>query len=293
LLGLPQNYPWARHHADNDHIVAEQAAYFDVPFFVTRAVLYFAVWLSMMFLLSRWSAEHDRTGDRAFVRRAQALSGPGLILYGLTVTFAAIDWVMSLQANWYSTIFGPVVALGQMLPALALAIATATFLASRQPLAGLANPGLWNDLGNLLLAFIMLWTYVAFSQFLLIWSGNLPEEITWYLARSEGGWIWIAVALALFNFALPFLLLLSRDLKRDPARLRVLALAIVAMSLVNQFWLIAPAFSPGAFRLHWMDVVAVLGMGALWKSVFLWQLQAQPVLPVHPDAPAEEALHHA
>ena len=185
-----------------------------------RAGIYFAVWLTVMYLLNRWSAAHDRTGDPALPRRAQHFSAPGLILYGLTVTFAGIDWVMSLDGNWYSTIFGPVVATGQMLPALALAIAVATFLAPRQPLATIATPAVWNDLGNLLLAFVMLWTYMAFSQFLLIWSGNLPEEITWYLARSGGGWQWIAVALAVFNFAVPFFLLLSRELKRDPARLR-------------------------------------------------------------------------
>jgi hypothetical protein len=139
----------------------------------------------------------------------------------------------------------------------------------------------------------MIWTYMHFSQFLLIWSGNLPEEISWYLARSEGGWVWVAVALAVFNFAMPFLLLLSRDIKRDPARLLLVALAVVFMGCVNQFWLIAPAFSPGTFWLDWMDVAAVAGMGGLWLAVFLWQVQTRPVLPLYQDAPAaEEVAHH-
>jgi hypothetical protein len=291
VFGLSQNYSWARPEQTHENLQRE--IYLGIPFFLVRAGIYFAVWLTMMFLLNSWSAGHDRTGDPAFPRRAQQFSGPGLVLYGLTVTFAGIDWVMSLDAKWYSTIFGPVVATSQMLPALALAIAAATFLASRPPLASVAIPAVWNDLGNLLLAFVMLWTYMAFSQFLLIWSGNLPEEISWYLARSEGGWIWIAVALAVFYFALPFLLLLSRDIKRNPAKLRVVALAVVAMSFVNHFWLIAPAFSPQALWLDWMDVAAMIGVGGLWLAVFLWQIQMHPILPLHPEIVAEEALHHA
>jgi hypothetical protein len=179
-----------------------------------------------------------------------------------------------------------------MLPALAAAIAAATWLAPRKPLADLAGPGLWRDLGNLLQAFVMLWTYVVFSQFLLIWSGNLSEEITWYLARSEGGWIWIAAALGLFSFAVPFLMLLSKDVKRDPARLRAVALAVAAMSLVHQFWLIAPAFSHGRLWLDWMDVAALAGMGGLWFAVFVWQIQKRPPVPLH-DALGAEVTQHA
>ncbi|HYV37305.1 MAG TPA: hypothetical protein VE988_16475 [Gemmataceae bacterium] len=291
LLGLAQNYPWAQSGGPHE-IPHEQEAYYEVPFFCARAALYFAIWLVVMYLLNRWSAAHDQTGDAAYARRAQTFSGPGLILYGLTVTFAAVDWVMSLDAKWYSTIFGPVVALSQMLPALAVAIAAATFLATRKPLADLAGPALWNDLGNLLLAFVMLWTYVVFSQFLLIWSGNLPEEISYYVARSEGGWIWIAVALAVFNFILPFLMLLSRDIKRNPAKLRIVALAVAAMSFAHQFWMIAPAFSPRVFWLDWMDVAALTGMGGLWLAVFVWQIQQRPMLPVHHESFGEEALQH-
>jgi hypothetical protein len=271
----------------------EQQTYFALPFFCGRAVVYFVVWLLLTYLLNRWSASHDETGDAAYVARAQLLSGPGLVLYGLTMTFAGIDWVMSLNGKWYSTIFGPVLALSQILPALALAIATATFLAKRKPLAEIADAALWNDLGNLLMAFVMLWTYVMFSQFLLIWSGNLPEEISYYVARSEGGWVWIAVALAVFNFVLPFLLLLSRDMKRDPGRLRTVALALTAMNFVQQIWLIAPAFSPRAFWLDWMDVAAVAGMGGLWLALFLWQIQHRPLLPLHREILGEEALQHA
>ncbi len=290
-FGLAFNYPWA--HSGETHVNAQQAMYYDRPFFFARAVLYFAVWLTLMYLLSSWSAAHDRTGDATFVRRAQQLSAPGLIVYGLTVSFAGIDWVMSLDGEWYSSIFGPVVALSQMLPALAVAIVTVTFLAKRPLLNDLAGPAVCNDLGNLLLAFVMLWTYVSFSQFLLIWAGNLPEEIPYYLARSAGGWQFIAVALAVFSFALPFFMLLSREIKRDPASLQWVALGIVAMSFINHFWMIAPAFSPQEFWVDWMDIAAVVRHGRHVVGVVSVAGAKATDLPLHPDAVGEEVFHHA
>jgi hypothetical protein len=159
-------------------------------------------------------------------------------------------------------------------------------------LAEIATAEVWNDLGNLLFAFVMLWAYMMFSQLLIIWSGNLPEEISFYSIRSLGGWQWLGVTLAVFYFALPFVLLLSRDIKREPRRLRVVALAVVGMSFVHQFWMIAPVFSPGHFSLHWMDVAALVGVGGFWLAYFLWQLQARPLAVVH--APAQEkAVSHA
>jgi hypothetical protein len=290
LLGLADIFSWAGHETPHEPI--PNAGYLNVPFFLVRAGIYFAAWIALAFVLDRWSAAHDRTGDAALLVRAQHLSGPGLVIYGMTVTFAAIDWIMSLDPHWSSSIFGPLVAMGQMLPALALAIAVASCLADQPPLDRFATPTVWNDLGNLLLAFVMLWTYMAFAQFLLIWSGNLPEEITWYLNREAGGWLWVAVALAVFYFALPFVLLLMRDLKRRPEWLRWIAGAVVAMNLVNQFWMIVPTFSPQQLWLHWMDVTAVVGVGGLWLAYFLWQIQARPLLPVH-DPLVAEALGHA
>jgi hypothetical protein len=232
----------------------------------------------------------------------QALSGPGLVIYALTMSFAAVDWIMSLDPNWSSTIFGILVATGQMLPALGLAIAMATWFAMRPPLVEIATPDVWNDLGSLLLAFVMLWAYMMFSQLLLIWSGNLPEEISYYLIRSEGGWQWVGVMLAVFYFALPFVLLLSRDVKRKPERLRIVALAVVGMSFVHQFWLIAPVFCPQLptsvssegrqLQMHWMDLMALAGVGGFWFSYYLRQLRARPLLPVHEPA-LEEGVGHA
>jgi hypothetical protein len=266
--------------------------YLNVPFFLARTGIYFAAWLILAFLLNRWSAEQDRCADPLPALRIQALSGPGLVIYGLTMTFASVDWIMSLDPSWSSTIFGALVATGQMLPALGLAIALATWYATRPPLARAATPDVWNDLGNLLLAFVMLWAYMMFSQLLIIWSGNLPEEISFYLIRSEGGWQWLGVTLAVFYFALPFVLLLSRDIKREPRRLRIVALAVVGMSFIHQFWMIAPVFSPRQFHLHWMDVAALAGVGGFWFSYFLWQLHARPLVPVHEPA-YEKGVSHA
>jgi len=290
-VGLADIYPWAR--PQEHHEMSHRAHYLNTTFFLVRAGTYFAVWLVMVFLLNRWSIAADAAAGSTATQSAQIFSGPGLVLYGLTMTFAAIDWVMSLDPHWSSTIFGPVIVTGQMLPALALAIALATCLAkANSPLAEVATPAVWNDLGNLLLAFVMLWTYMAFSQFLLIWSTNLPEEISWYEAREKGGWQWIGVALGAFYFALPFLLLLSRAIKRDPVRLRGVAVAVVAMSVVHHFWLIAPAFSPGQFSLHWMDIAAMVAVGGFWLAYFLRQVQARPLLPAR-DPLVKEALGHA
>jgi hypothetical protein len=297
VLGIHDTYPWARPEGAEE--IGSRAAYLNYPFFLIRAGFYFAVWLGTAFLLDRWSVLHDRTGDERLVVRAQHFSGPGLVLYGLTVTFAGIDWIMSLEPHWYSTIFGAIIATSQLLPALGMAIALASCLvpqATRAPagtaVAQLATPDVWNDLGNLLLAMVMLWTYMMFSQLLLIWSGNLPEEIIWYLIRAEGGWQAIGIGLAVFYFALPFVLLLSRDIKRRPQRLRVVAISVVLMSLVHQFWLIVPSFSPRQLWLHWMDVAAVVGVGGLWLAYLIRQVQARPVIPVHQPL-AEEGLSHA
>jgi len=285
--GLRQLYGWAR----PDNAISYQAAYLNIPFFLFRAVLYFLVWLSIAYFLNRWSREQDRTGDLRLARRLQLLSGPGLVLYGLTATFAAIDWVMSLEPHWYSSIFGILIIGGQALSAMAFIIAVAVLLAQHEPLSGVLLPSHFNDLGKLLLTFVMLWAYFAFSQLLIIWSGNLPEEIPWYLHRLHSGWRWVGVLLILFHFALPFVLLLSRDLKRNARALALLAVGVIFMRLVDLFWLTAPEFWPGSFHLHWMDIAAPVGIGGVWLAVFAWQLRGWPLLPIG-DRYLEKALEH-
>jgi len=280
LFGLRDLYIWARPDAvAHDIVLQQKTLYLNIPFFVTRAALYFAIWILVGSFLTKWSREQDLTGDPALVERLQTLSGPGLVLYGLTVTFSTIDWLMSLEPRWYSTIYGMIFMVSDGLVALAFVIGVAFFLSRREPLSEVIAPWVFQDLGNLLLAFVMLWAYLSFSQFLLLWVENLDKEIPWYLHRMAGGWGGIAVALIAIQFALPFLLLLSRTVKRKAAALFAVAVVIGTMHLIELFWFVAPTFHPEGFTLHWTTVLAPVGIGGLWFSAFLWRLQSRSLLP--------------
>jgi hypothetical protein len=292
LFGLHDLYLWARpDHVAADQLLQHKSLYLNIPFFVIRNILYFAVWIVTATFLNRWSFEHDRTGEPILTRRLRLLSGPGLVLYGLTVTFASIDWVMSLEPDWFSTIYGILFIVGQGLTTLAFVIPAAVLLADRQPLSKVIAPTHFHDLGNLLLSFVVLWAYIAFSQYLIIWSGNLPEEIPWILRRTTGGWEWIGLFLVPFHFVLPFLLLLSRGTKRSARMLFRVAVLILFMRIVDLFWIVVPAFLPTGLAIHWMDLAAFIGVGGMWLAVFVRQLKARPLLPLH-DPRLREAVHH-
>ncbi len=279
LFDLPDLFLWARPEAARDPLLLAKAAYLNVPGFIIRAAVYFAVWCALGFFLGRWSAEQDRGSSGAPVRRMQTLSGPGLVLYGLTVTFSAIDWLMSLEPRWYSTIFGMIFMVSHGLVALAFVTGAAYFLGRREPLSRVIAPWVFQDLGNLLLAFVMLWAYLSFSQFLLIWVENLQHEIPWYLHRMSGGWAAIGIALIAVQFALPFVLLLSRAIKRNPASLAAVAAVLALMHWIELVWFVAPSFHPGAFYLHWTAVLAPIGLGGVWLAAFLYRLRNRPLLP--------------
>ncbi len=286
-------YIWARpEEVVHSELLQHKAVYLNLQFFLVRAVVYFAVWMALSHFLNKWSAEQDRNGDPRITRRMQLLSGPGLVLFGLTVTFASIDWVMSLDPEWFSTMFGLAFMEGQALTGLAFAIAVAVLLSQYEPLCRVISSEHFHDLGKLLLAFVMIWAYLAFSQFLIIWSGNLPEEIPWYVRRLQGGWQWVGLVLVLFHFALPFLLLLSRDLKRNARTLVKVAWAVLLMRLVDLFWLTAPQPGTGGFRVHWMDLAAPVGIGGLWLAIFFGQLGRRPLLALN-DPEFKEVLAHA
>ncbi|MDZ7289036.1 MAG: hypothetical protein ONB44_01505 [candidate division KSB1 bacterium] len=292
FFGLRELYLWARPEVvAGDEILQQKSLYLNVPFFGMRTIGYFAIWSVFAYLLNKWSSEQDRTANPALTNRLRNLSGPGLVFFVLTMTFAAFDWVMSLEPHWFSTIFGVVFVIGQGLVTLAFAIIAVRLLSRHEPIAGVITTKHFHDLGNLTLAFVMLWAYVAFSQFLIIWSANLPEEITWYVHRLHGGWGVMAIALVVFHFAVPFLLLLSRKTKQRVELLARLAAAMIIMRLVDLFWIVAPNFHPEKFSIHWMDVLAPLAIGGLWLAVFVWQLQRRALLPLH-DPRLKEALHH-
>jgi hypothetical protein len=279
LLGLGHLYEWANpEHVAHDPILQHKSIYLNVPFFLVRAVLYFSVWLTLMYFLNRWSAEQDAGAD--VEKRLEYVSRGGLLLFTLTMTFASIDWAMSLEPHWFSTIYGILFIGGQVLSAWAFVIPVLVLIAERPPFSAYITADQFHDLGKLLLGFVMIWSYFAFSQFLIIWAGNLPEETPWYLSRLHGGWEWIGGAEIVAHFALPFLVLLSRDLKRNGPMLAAVALGVLFMRFVDLFWMIQPAFSPGEFTLHWLDLVTLVGVGGLWLSQLVGQLKARPALPL-------------
>jgi hypothetical protein len=296
-FGVRSIYIWAQATPANasealKHALAHKAPYLNVPFFLARAVFYFAAWNVMAYFLNRWSLEQDRTKHRPITSKLQGLSGPGLVLYGLTVTFASVDWLMSLEPQWFSTMYGILVMGGQGLSAMAFIIAVTVLLTRHKPLSEVIKPSHMHDLGKLMLAFLMLWAYFSFSQFLIIWSGNLPEEIPWYVRRLQTSWKWVGISMVVLQFALPFVLLLSRDLKRNARTLVVVAVAIIAMRFVDLIWMTGPEFHEGAFWIHWMDVAMTIGIGGLWLSFFVYQLKSRPLLPIG-DPEFEQVLAHS
>jgi len=279
-LGARALYVWARPAQAAAQGLDFRTEYLNLPFFIARAVFYFAVWLVMAHLLDRWSREQDRGEALGWLKRLRRLSGPGLVIYAVTITFAAYDWLMSLNPEWYSTIFGLLVIAGQALSAVAFAILIAALLSTRAPMARVFRPRHFHDLGKLLLAFVMVWAYMSFSQLLIVWSGNLPQEIAFYLPRIESSWRWIGVLLIVLHFALPFALLLSRDLKRRAGRLAAIAGLVIVMRVTDLFWLVAPEFRRQGLTIDWFDPVTVVGLCGVWLALFVRELKARPMLPL-------------
>jgi hypothetical protein len=269
-----------------------QRSYLTLNGFRIRAILYFAIWGVLVFLFNRWSREQDANPeDTSLSRRLKMLAGPGIIIYVFVMTFAAIDWVMSLSPHWASTIYGFLFVVGQLISSMSLMIAMVVLLARTGPLSGVLQPRHIQDLGKLLLAFVMLWAYFQFSQLLIIWSGNQPEEITFYYSRLHSQWGVVAVIVVIFHFFVPFFLLLSRDLKRNPALLRGVAIWLILMRLVDLFWYTRPEFTSTALPTIW-DLAAALALGGLWFFFFTGQLKQLPVLPVGDPKLAEAIAIH-
>ena len=273
----------------HDDVLQHKQIYLNVPFFLIRAAIYFAVWNALSYFLNAWSLEQDESGDPKIARKMARLSAGGLVAYGLTITFASFDWLMSLEPHWFSTIYGALILGGQGLSALAFLLAVLVWLSRRPPLDDILAPAHFHDLGNLMLAFVMLWAYFSFSQYLIIWSGNLPEEIAWYLHRLQTGWRFVGITLMLFHFAVPFALLLSRTVKREASLIVKVAAAMLVVRLIDLFWLIAPEFHTTGVHVSWLDVVLPASMFTFWLGCFVWQLRGRAILPLH-DPQFDEAL---
>ena len=292
LFALPRLFVWARPaEVAADPTLQYKHVYLNVPFFLVREAIYFAVWLWTARRLTHWSTELYRTGDPTVEDRLQGMSGPGLVLYGLTITFFSIDWIMSLEPHWFSTIFGMIFMVLQVLGALAWVIFVAGLLSRREPITNAITPDRFNDLGNLVLTFVMLWAYLAFSQFLIIWAGNLTKEIPWYVTRAEGGWAIVALIMIFFSFAIPFYLLLMRAIKRRVETLSTLCAALIVINFVDLYWMVVPAFEKAGPRFYLLDFLLPVGLGGIWVAAFVRQLRTRPLLPLH-DPRFEGALQH-
>jgi hypothetical protein len=299
ILGIHKLYIWAQpldQIADKhlrEHLEDITKTYLTTSGFIYRAIFYFAVWNLLSFLLSKWSRETDHPGSPDHTSRFKAIAGPGLILYGFTISFAAIDWVMSLAPSWISTIFGLVILIGEVLSAMCFAVVVERILFNYKPMSEMLKPDFVHDHGKWMLAFLMMWAYFNFSQWLIIWAGNLPSEITFYMTRLHGGWASIGFILVLFGFAVPFVILLSRPFKRNIRRLVWLAVWLLLMRYFDLFWIIEPNFSK-TLTVTLADIVVPIAIGGFWLAYFFYNLGALPLLPAYDPSAGEvlEPAHH-
>ena len=308
IFGMADIYDWYKKPGEILAVHAEGVVNFkgwwlQPAFFLVRAAVYFGFWLLAMLLLNTWSDAQDRGGgDPGPARRMGVFSGPGLVALVLTVTFAVFDWVMSIDAHWFSTIYGLIFIVGQGLATLALAIIVLALIHRAPPLRDVVTRDHFHDLGTLMFAFTMLWAYMQFSQFLIIWMGNIREETPFYIVRSHGLAGALSVVLLVAGFFVPFLALLSRYAKRSVRMLVTAAVLILVMRVVDVFWLVKPAFAQHGLVHHgtidqwWsvLDLATPLAVGGVFLWLFTGQVGRRPLLPPN-DPRLAEALaggHH-
>jgi len=291
VFGMKILYPWAT--MKPEELLEDRQAYWLNPkLFVVRGVIYFALWWFWAWRLRRWAEREERgEGNPQSLVNIQNFSGAGIIVYGLTITFASVDWVMSLNPMWWSTVWGMLFMVGECLTAFAFTIWLLARLSQTEPLSRIVKPEHFHDYGKLMFAFVVLWAYLSFSQWLIIWQGNITEEIRWYLDRAHGHWKLIAIFLIFFHFVLPFSIMLSRSLKRQPRKLVRMAMWIMIVRLVDLFWLVQPSFHAKGVSgdilapLNWqvvsLNVINILAIGGLWLGVFYWQLGKRSLMPVN------------
>ena len=280
FFALGTLYKWTDASYRAEHFaVGHKAAYLNPTWFIIRTLLYFAIWFFSGFRILSMANEHDRTGDPALFRRIKGRSAPALLVFVLTTTLAFIDWIMSLEPDWYSTIYAWMFTVGEVLLTFSFLVAVLVLLSKREPFASFLTRQHYHDIGNLMLAFTMLWAYMSFAQFLIIWAENLPDEIPWYVRRFSGGWGYIAWTIAIFHFFVPFFLLLLRFVKKNPTRLRTLAVWIIIMRILDVFWIVEPAFRQRGLEVYWTDLVALIALGGIWLWYFIQNLKSRPLLP--------------
>jgi hypothetical protein len=287
LLGLPYLYPWANDTLHLNKVVQHKAPYLNTPFFIIRLLFYFAFWIFIGLRVQKMTDRQDETGDPTLVVRLRQFSAPMLLAFVLTATFAFIDWVLSTDPEFFSTVYGALLLIGDVLQTFALSIIVLVVVSGPDRFGGRISSKLLHDLGNLMFAFTIFWTYLSASQLIIVWPADLPQEIGWYLLRTRGFWKVITWAVGLTMFAIPFLALLSQARKRSPKRLIRIAVWILIARVLDVFWVIEPTFRNKGFALYWTDIAAFLGVGGIWIYVYLGQLRRRPLLPLHDPRLAE------
>ncbi len=283
IFGVPHLYPWGKpaDAADSENLKWIRTVYLDQTQYFLRGVVYFAIWGALTFFFTKWSREQDTPGNHSH-RRSGILAGPGALLFAFTITFASVDWVMSLSYGWTSTIYGLIFLIGQLLSAVALATVVAVMLSRYEPMKSILKIDNLHDYGKWMLAFTMVWAYFSFSQWVIMWAGNLPEEIIWYRMRLHGGWQYFALFLALFTFVFPFIRLLSAQLKKDKSSLVWTACWLLIMRYFDMYWQVMPNFENKAgLYFHWLNLVVPVAIGGFWLALFFRNLQGQGLLPLY------------
>jgi len=292
LFGLGHLFAWADHaKVEADHLLHHKAAYLNAPFFVGRTVFAVALFSFFAYRLSGWSARQDRDGDAGKAVSMRRFSAVGLLVFVIVSSFLGFDWLMSLDAHYFSSLYGAIFLVGQALSGLTFLILMTRFLAQLEPMAGVYTRKNFHDYGKLLFAFVMFFTYLGISQFIITYQGNLPEEVVWYQERFHGGWGMVAAGLLVFHFFFPFLILLSRSVKENAKALAAVAGFVLVMRLVDLIWQSRPSLVHEGFALHWLDLVAPIAVGGLWLFFYARELGGRPLLPVN-DPYLKEALGH-
>jgi hypothetical protein len=284
LLGMEDIYfRWLDpSYYEGDAIIMHKKDYLSTGAFILRTVIYFAIWIGLAGLIFKFSSDQDKAPDGDFGphRRLRVVSGIGLVLYVITMTLASVDWAMSIEPHFFSTMYGVLYIVGQGLSALAFMVVLLTIIGKDEPLAEVITPNNVHGIGKLMLALTIFWTYVSYGQYVIIWSGNLPEFTPWYINRTSEGWSVVAVALILFHFAVPFFILLSRPFKRNLSTLWMVAVLLIVMRMVDIFWLIAPDFQE-ALSFNPLYVALQVALGGIWITVFTWILKRRPLVPLN------------
>jgi len=281
LFGLKELYVWMNPETvATDHLLHGKAGYLNLNFFIIRLVIYFVVWTALAFLLNRYSLEQNEKPSPDQIKKMRAISAPGMILFALTLTFASFDWLMSLDAHWYSTIFGVYIFSGSFLALVSIVTFKIIRLQSNGVLVDAITKEHFHDLGKLMFAFVIFWGYMAFSQYFLIWYGNIPEETIWFLHRWQDSWKTISLVIVFGHFVIPFFVLFPQTIKKNKIAMSIVSIWILIMHWVDIYWIVMPTLHHHGFYFSWIDVASMVGIGGLFMFLFWRNFTSHPLVPV-------------